>query len=360
MPERRAFPLPVEIEEIDADWLSAALRRTAPDASVDAVEILGVERGTCTRIRLRLELNAAARRAGIPDQVILKGGFEPHSRKMRSMHADEARGYRDVLPALKLPSPACYFADYDDERGQGVVIMEDLLLRGVRFCDALVPQTYEQVARQLAALARYHAQTWNSGVFRPGGAWPWITDTMGVIDDFYAPILTGEAWRRYSALPRAAAASLRFRDPEWLLAAMEKLKALAAQRPHCVLHGDTHQGNLYIDADGSPGFFDSLPHFGPTMWEITYHIVCALDPVDRRLWERRLVAHYLEELGRNGVGGLDLETALADYALWLARAYLVFVANDPVFQAEPVNTVYVARIGAAMLDHDTLGRIAAA
>jgi hypothetical protein len=33
--------------------------------------------------------------------------------------------------------------------------------------------------------------------------------------------------------------------------------------PQCVLHGDGHLGNLYIDTDGAPGLFDPLASRGP-------------------------------------------------------------------------------------------------
>jgi aminoglycoside/choline kinase family phosphotransferase len=95
--------------------------------------------------------------------VILKGGFEQHGREvghLGEMHRREVRGYRDVLAVLKLPSPKAYFADYEPERQQGIIIMEDLVARGVTFCSALKPQTHEQVARRLTALAQFHAQTW--------------------------------------------------------------------------------------------------------------------------------------------------------------------------------------------------------
>ena len=77
-----------------------------------------------------------ANEPGFPKLLILKGGFEPHSRVLCHMHEREVRGYRDVLPIVKLPSPACYFADYDPERQQGIIIMDDLVARGVTFCHA--------------------------------------------------------------------------------------------------------------------------------------------------------------------------------------------------------------------------------
>src|SRR5262249_29423705 len=115
MTQRAIRPLPLELDAIDRDWLTAALRTRAPGVTVDAVSVVDINRGTCTKVRLRLQMDAAGRRAGIPETVILKGGFEPHSRKMWYMHESEVRAYRDLIPELGPPSPACYFADYDDQ-----------------------------------------------------------------------------------------------------------------------------------------------------------------------------------------------------------------------------------------------------
>ena len=56
-------PLPLELEEIDADWLTAALFAKTPAARVDSFEIVDIRRGFTTLIRLRLHLNAAGRAA---------------------------------------------------------------------------------------------------------------------------------------------------------------------------------------------------------------------------------------------------------------------------------------------------------
>lgn len=357
MPTHETFSLPTAIEDIDAVWLSKALRQRLPEATVLNFKIQEVQHGTCTKVRLRLELQAGAGGEAVSPEVILKGGFEPHSADMREMHAAEALGYRDILPVLNLRSPRCYFADYDAKNGQGIIIMENLNLREVTFCSALKPQSFQEVALQLTELAKFHAQTWESKIFRAGGAWSWIQDTMSVIPSYFEPILTDERWHFYRRLPRAAAASLRFCDAVWLLEALRKLKHLASRRPHCVLHGDTHQGNLYVEKNGNPGFFDCIPHFGPAMWEVTYHVVCALDPLDRRQWEKGLVEHYLRELRHAGADAPDIDSAMDDYALWLARAYLIFLVNDPRFQAEIVNTTYVSRIGIAMIECNSLSAL---
>src|SRR5262245_56449911 len=97
---RDVFPLPLSIDEIDEAWLTAALRTRVPGATVNRFEIVDINHGTCTKIRVRLDLNDEARRAGVTSSVIVKGGFEPHSRSLDHMHRSEALGYRDLYSTI--------------------------------------------------------------------------------------------------------------------------------------------------------------------------------------------------------------------------------------------------------------------
>jgi Ecdysteroid kinase-like family len=353
------FPLPLTIEDITAEWLTAALRSRVPDVTVHSVRIVDLIRSTSTKIRLRLEMNEAGKRAGIPETIILKGGFEPHSREMAFMHEKEARGYRDVFPAFGLPTPACYFADYAPDQRHGIVLMEDLVARGVSFCDPLKPQTYEQVSRRLETLARFHAKSWGTQEFLPGGQWQEIETQFGYIRPYLEHYFEPAAWARFTALPQGAAASVRFLDRDWAVGALDRMTHYSLQLPHSILHADTHLGNLYIDTDGTPGFFDSLTSRGPGMLEVAYHIGCAVDSADRPRWEVALVRDYLVELGRNGVAAPSLDEAMYQYAVFLAYGMLIFLINETFFQSGAINTAYVARFNAAMLQHDTFGLLQA-
>jgi hypothetical protein len=351
-------PLPVTLDEITPEWLTAALRRATPDITVHAVEIVDIIHGTCTKLRLRLDLNQAAKRAGIPETLFLKGGFEPHSRDMDFMHAMEVRGYRDVLPFLGLPCPTPYFADFDPERRQGIVILEDLVARGVEFCNPLIPQTHDQVARRLCKLAQFHAKTWASPELQSGGRWNELPELMGMLGHF-AHYLEPKTWQKFVAMPQGAAASVRFHDRAWVALALQRIAKLAERLPQAVLHTDTHLGNLYVDRDGTPGFFDSLTSRGPAMLEVTYHVGGALDTADRPRWEGALLRHYLDELSRNGVDAPSFDEAMRQFGAFLVYGYLVFLINETDYQSSAVNTAYTARFSAAMIDHDTIGLLAA-
>src|SRR5262245_50972680 len=114
------YPLPTAIAQITTDWLSSALNSKMQGVGLKGAEIVDVNHGTCTKIRIRLDLDEAGKAAGIPELVILKGGFEPHSRMMDYMHHQEVHAYADVLPFTPLRMPECYFAGFDPEAKQGI------------------------------------------------------------------------------------------------------------------------------------------------------------------------------------------------------------------------------------------------
>src|ERR1035437_10008163 len=138
-------------------------------------------------------------------------------------------------------------------------------------------------------LARHHALRWESPEIRPGGSFGWVPHIADAT--YFGTVLVEDFWRQCVESARGAAASVRFHDLGWMRGAIERLNRLGRELPCTVIHGDTHLGNLYIDTDGEPGFFDSLPHLAPAMYEISYHITGALDVADRRAHERALVEH---------------------------------------------------------------------
>lgn len=359
MPAASYMPLPVTVEEITPEWLTAALRSRAPGITIRDCEIVDTSFTTCSKIRLRLDRDGAAIDAGIPELVIVKGGFQEHGRKLYQMHWREVRGYRDVYPEIPLPHPKCYFADSDDERRQGIIIMEDLVAKGVEFCHASRPQSREQITRRLTELARFHAATWGSKDLEPGGKWGDLPEFFDVMQDFFEDKSSPENWQRFVEAPRGAAVSTRFHDRDWMLESWHKMRAYSDGLTHCLLHGDIHLGNLYIESDGTPGFLDTLSSHGPGMLEVSYHITASLDMADRAEWEGDLVRHYLAELEANGAQAPSFAQAMEQYAILMIYGHFIWMTTESHYQPEAVNTANSARMSVAMLDHDVIGGLAA-
>jgi hypothetical protein len=359
MADTNTFALPTEIDGITAEWLEAALSGYAPGLRVRGFEMVDFIRTTCTKIRIRLDLENNPPDAPIPETVILKGGFEPHSRKMSGMHMTEALSYKTLMPQLGLRVPTPYFAEWDEKAQQGIVIMEDLVARGVTFCSPLRPHTFEHTEKRLRALARFHAQTWDSREIRPGGRWDWLDDMPAHWNLYFGEYLKEETWKHYIASPRGAAVSTEFHDAAWMQDALDRMAVLAKQLPYCANHGDTHIGNQYVDADGEPGFFDCIACAAPGIIEVSYHLGCALDLATRRKYEGALIQSWLDELHRSGVAAPSFDEAMHQYGCFLAFGYAIFIINEAIFQTEANNTAYTARFSQAMLDHDTKGKLAA-
>lgn len=359
MPGTDYLPLPIEVDEITADWLTAAFRTRAPGVTIRDFEVVDTIFTTCSKLRLRLDRDEAALAAGIPETVIVKGGFQEHGRKLYQMHWREVRGYRDVYPEIPLPHPRTFFAEFDDARRQGIIIMEDLVAKGVEFCHASKPQSHEQVARRLTMLARFHAASWDSPMIKPGGKFADLPDFFDVMQDFFDDKASPENWRRFVESPRGAAASVRFHDRDWMVQSWQAMRRYSDSLPHSLLHGDIHLGNLYIEQDGTPGFLDTLASHGPPLMEISYHIAASIDSADRPRWEGALIQHYLDEAKAAGAPVPGFDEAMHQYAVFQIYGHFIWMTTESHYQAESVNAANTARVSATMLAHQTSEKVAA-
>ena len=151
---------------------------------------------------------------------------------------------------------------------------------------------------------------------------------------------------------------MRFHDRDWLIDSWTRFTRYGQSLPQCVLHGDVHLGNLYIDADGGPGFLDTLASRGPAMLEVSYHVSAAVDIADRPRWEGALIV-ILDELQRNGAEPPPFDQAMRQYAIFLLYGFFIWMTTESHYQMESVNTANAARVNAAMIDHNIMGLISA-
>jgi hypothetical protein len=63
--------------------------------------------------------------------------------------------------------PKCYFAEYNEEKDDAIIIMEDLRESGHRMWDKFVPTNYEHTKLLMSALGRFHAVSFAMKTQRP-------------------------------------------------------------------------------------------------------------------------------------------------------------------------------------------------
>lgn len=350
--------LPAGPRGVDARFLTKALQAWGHVARVRAARIIDIVNGTCTKLRVGLDYEPGSD-ARLPATMMIKTGFEPHSERMAFMYQQEARFYAEIAPLAGLNVPRAYFAGQDPGSWRALVLMEDLTRRNVTFCSALKPFGHAEVAARLKMLAGMHARTWDSPDLADDGRLGWVqmrfSPASRAYNDFY---LEPETWQRFIDSPRGAAVSRQLHDREWMRHALDRLAEIEAGDPLCIIHGDTHPGNLYRDADATPGFLDPMASRAAWWLEVAYHIVASLDIADRRGWEQALLAGYLRDLGDCGIPAPCFDEAWLRYRQAIAYGYFIFIINETKFQPEAVNTAYTARFGIAAVDHATIALLA--
>jgi hypothetical protein len=344
---------PETVEGFTPELLTKAMQQRVPGAVVEAAEHVELIRGASSKIRLRIRSN----RNDLPSSVIVKGGFEAHSRLMRDMHANEINAYRWVVPTLQVNTVECFYAGLG-ESGDGLLVLEDLDLRHARYLRLMQPIGFELAKAFLTDIARIHARWWNSPELDGPGRFEWLQDASefgGGIWQYFAILDDPNTYDWFRQAPRAAAMPTELLDPARIRAAHAAMIAAHAGEPVTINHGDTHLGNLFVTADGQPGFLDWMPRKGPWSLDVSYFITAALDYPRRREWEGPLLQHYLASLTGFGVEAPSFEHAWRCYRREMIWGFLIWLLNSSDYQTESNNTAAAARFATAMIDHDTFG-----
>ncbi|REG58420.1 phosphotransferase family enzyme [Paraburkholderia sp. BL6669N2] len=352
-------PLPVDVSEVTAKWLTQALQTYCEGVEITSLKLVDVIYGTATKLRVHLEYNARGNEAGLPRSLIVKGGFVPEYRHLNVyIYEYEARFFEEVQPELPVRVPRAFFSATDHSNGQSIVILEDLAERDVTFCRVQSTLSYAQAAANLDAQARLHAQYWAAPALAADGKLAWLAEQDPLPDGeagtYHWGQLKADVFAHYTQLPRGAAIPRQFHDRDWMERALLNLRWFDRLGPMTFLHGDVHLGNLYFERDGTPGFLDWQSYRrGPWAHDFTYFLVSALDIADRPKWERSLLTHYLERLAAYGVAiPPSFDEAWDAYRRHLVYGLYFWLVNPVEWQAEVNNCAVVPRFAMAALDHD--------
>ena len=348
---------PLRYADVTPAWVTAALGDAWPDVAVSAVRrgpVFGYKRN-----KFRIEVDYARGGEGRARTYIVKGNFpgeeDPSTGSAWAM-ANELRSIRDIAPLVAAPAgPAWHHISVTDEAS--AIVMEDLAPRGTTFFHAYRTLDLGQAMAFVDAFARMHASSWNSPMFADGGVMGPGTlahENRRLVNDVYFPtFFTPANWQAYVELPRGRALPRAFQDLDRAKRAWDAMWGLLGQSAMVVVHGDEHLGNLYVEADGTPGVIDWVAR--PEHWPIglCYFLLCALDVVDRRTWERALIAHYVTRLAAHGARDVpSFEDAWFLYRCASFYPVVTWLNNSAVWQPEAINTANAVRAATAAIDHE--------
>lgn len=352
-----AASIPRGTSDIDAAWLSRVLQPSCPGVRVRSAVRLDGHSGTTDRIRLALTYDDLGAGAAPPSSVFVK--LPPADFRTRlfvnlmRLGETEARFYREVAPRVPIETPRVFHAATGDVARRFVLVLEDLVARGVAFADAARPVTLDVARTVVRALGRLHAAHWDRADL------PWLKrygrDPTYRIGWFVSAVAVRPALRRFADMvpPAIAAAAPR------ITAARDALEAAWARGPLTLVHGDAHAGNLYYLPD-RVGFLDwQVAQCAQGMRDVTYFLVLSLPTELRRAHERELIALYLATLAAEGVTSPSPDVAWDQHRLHAFYAWIaaVVTAAAATLQTEDIVRAGLARSCAALLELDSLAAL---
>ncbi|KUH85174.1 MULTISPECIES: phosphotransferase [unclassified Mycobacterium] len=306
--------IPAGVEELTPDWFSEILH-----APVDGVHVLDAHSGTTGRARVKL-----TSRGDVPDTLFVK--LQPFVDEQRAflrrigLGVAEARLYAEVGNELPVRAPRVWHAGHDDSDGSFVMVLEDLQASGCRFPTPADSDIIDVAASLVDELAALHAH------FRSRDL-GWLRTPSGMRNK---PEDAAVAAQRAQFILSAIEQFAQEMPP-----AFQRIGELYAQRSpdivelfnegeRTLIHGDTHSGNLFVDA-GRSGLYDwAVAGRAPGVRDVAYFLCNSLPVEIRRAEERALLDRYRAGLARHGVA-LDEGTAHEQYRLfsvysWIAAA----------------------------------------
>lgn len=355
------IPVPRSFAQVTPEWLSGVLGLSYPGVAVIAATVDPTMGHKPNKARVHLIYNDAGKKAGLPPTMVVKGTFNGTASRGRIIdfsNMAELVSYRDIVPKIDINAPRLYYQAWEAEPSESVVLLfEDLADRNpTYFPNGFATLTYGQAGRILAASAKFHAQTWNSAQFDDGGEWGPGTavfeNAVRIRSDYFDILPRSEHWASSVTSPRGAAMPRILRDPDRMEAGWQKLVDMLAGHGKVIVHGDEHLGNFFMEPDGTPGFYDMLSRAEAWPLSLARFMVTTLDALDRRAWERPLLAGYLKNLERLDVPIPSFEEAWHVYRCAMICPLMIWLNNSSTWQPEATNTANAARASLAVLDHD--------
>jgi aminoglycoside phosphotransferase (APT) family kinase protein len=326
---------------LDPAWLSDALDDVGKRDRIVAVEEVDSSKTLAQKIRFRVTVE----RADGPRETrayCVKAHLDGSAATLLS----EAHFYGELAPQLDVRAPRAYYAGVDDAANQAMIIMDDVVANGGRFLSAHTPYSLDTTRDTLGQLARLHAATWGC---KQVGDLAWLGPRIATMADMF-PLDQLQLLLDDGRGPDVAP---ELRSAENVAEAMRRT---GAHEVTCVIHGDTHSGNSYLDAEGRACWLDwQIVQRGNWATDISYHLATVLDIETRRAHEAELLRHYLRELESLGAPAPAWDEAWEQYTLGFSYGYFLWVITR--ISSRAVVLIHIPRLATALTDHDTFRRL---
>jgi Ecdysteroid kinase-like family len=274
--------------ELTAEFLSRALAVHLDGVSVDAADAERVGTGQVSdTYRLRLTYSGGGH--GLPATLIAKvpaaDAVSRGAARAFRTYEIEANFYAQLAPELPVSLPTCFYAAYDPEPDEYVVLLADLA--PAQPGDQLIGLSADEAAAAIGELAALHAAGWGSPEL---AALPWLNRSSPEASALMTAVVTDlfPGFRdRYAGLLEPGALELI----EDFVPRSDRYLS-DRNEPRTIVHGDFRADNLLFGR-GRPVVLDwQTTSFGSATSDLSYFLGSSLPVSVRQQHERDLVRLY--------------------------------------------------------------------
>ena len=343
--------------DLTVHWAQCVVNKHDDSIVVSKVNVVSVDIGTTTRIRLTVEHNAPH---FLPQHWFVKLPSLSWQAKLitalpRLLHT-EVRFYNEVVRPQALIMPELLAGE--SQLGKGaVLVLSDLA--GVEAVpgkpsDVLSVDQAQEVIKQLA---HFHAYYWDKAHFTQ--QYKWLAGPVRRVEDFLGSLLAVPLMKR--GLKKAAEiVPFSLHAPAVQYARnRSKVMRFLSDATQTMVHHDCHPGNLFWD-QARPGLLDwQLVRFGEGISDVAYFLATALEPETRKLHEQDLIKLYadcLKNEGINSVNDIALFERYRAHLVYPFEAMLVTLAIGGMMHLQS-NKELIRRTAAAVADLDAFSAL---
>jgi hypothetical protein len=353
--------LPLSYNSITADWLTQVLCKNVPGAHVTSFSLGPPDDGSSNRRTIHVRYGELGQTAALPRDLFCKATHDLANRIVLGVSGGargEALFYREIRPLLKIETPRCYYAHYDEETYNSIIMLGDISGEVIEFCSDQTAISRARAESQIHLLAELHGSIYGN---------PLLQERIMKIPTW------PEFFRGTLAFGMKQGSTNGFQNAESVIPARffdrldqvwpATLTAVAAHEslPHTLAHGDVHLKNWYVARSGQMGLAD-WQCCGRGHWsrDVAYAIATALTIDNRRAWERDLLHLYIHELAVYGGPRLEFDAAWLSYRQQLISALtwwtVTLTPPEGLPDMQPKRTAleFIRRIATAIDDLDSM------
>ena len=300
-------------------WAQSIVNQHHADAQVSDVQILEIDIGTTTRVRIAVNHNGAE---NLPRRWFVKLPSQVWRARLitalpRLLHT-EVRFYNEIAKHTSLTLTPCLAAHSRFGQGSTLVLADvgEFSYTPGRPDDAL---NFTQASEVIKQLAQFHARFWQHPQL--DSRYSWLAGSVRKLEDILGAALAAPLMERGLRLaenlvsPELHAPALRYAKQR------RKIMAFLNDAPQTLIHHDCHAGNLFWQ-ENKVGFLDwQLVRLGEGVSDVAYFLATALSPEIRRQHEKNLLCLYADTLCEHGITSISQESLMPRYRAHCCYAF---------------------------------------